>query len=257
MPASKHGEVQTNKTDGRKFITLKVGSNGQVAYRRVYLRTKDPKVARGRARALEGVSDLDQARRLIAFLGASRTAHEEQRRIAELTGDSPLLPSVTQEFARQELESIVCDLGDCAPGEVPDEIVDRWMQANSPNQWRRILIALGVPRDWLEECPDIYTQIKPRGVTINPNHRPISAACSSLFGLDEKSMPDHPPARGPRLSVCIHEFRQEQEQRGNTAKHIAACINHFRTFVSYLKDKHLLTLTKTDFVRFADHVIRA
>ena len=32
MPASRDGDVQTNKTDGRKFITIRVASNGRVAY---------------------------------------------------------------------------------------------------------------------------------------------------------------------------------------------------------------------------------
>ena len=41
MPASKHGEVQTDKHDGRKFITMKVASNGETACRKVYLCTKD------------------------------------------------------------------------------------------------------------------------------------------------------------------------------------------------------------------------
>ena len=57
MPASKDGDVQTNKTDGRKFITIKVASNGQVAYRRVYLKTTNHRLARRRARALEGIED--------------------------------------------------------------------------------------------------------------------------------------------------------------------------------------------------------
>lgn len=51
MPAPKHRDVQTDKTDGDQFITIPVGSNGRLAYRKVYLRTRDRVVARRRARA--------------------------------------------------------------------------------------------------------------------------------------------------------------------------------------------------------------
>jgi len=37
MPAPKDGRVQTDKNDPRKFITIKVGSNGRILYRKVYL----------------------------------------------------------------------------------------------------------------------------------------------------------------------------------------------------------------------------
>ena len=35
MPASKDGDVQTDKSDGSKFITIKVASNCQVTYCRM------------------------------------------------------------------------------------------------------------------------------------------------------------------------------------------------------------------------------
>jgi hypothetical protein len=93
VPASKHGEVQTNKSDGRKFITMKVGSNGEVLYQRIYLRTKDARLARQRAKVLDDIADPDEARRLIAYLESSRTPQQEQQRIAELTKNTPLIPA--------------------------------------------------------------------------------------------------------------------------------------------------------------------
>ncbi len=82
MPASEHGEVQTNKSDGRKFITFKVGSNGQVLYRRIYLRTTDARQARQRARVLEDITDPDEARRLIQYVDSSKTPEQERQRIS-------------------------------------------------------------------------------------------------------------------------------------------------------------------------------
>lgn len=38
IPASEHCEVQTDKYDGRKFITMQVAGNGETAYRKVGLR---------------------------------------------------------------------------------------------------------------------------------------------------------------------------------------------------------------------------
>ena len=62
MPASKDGDVQTDKNDGRKFITIRVASNDRVAYRKIHLRTTNHRVARRRARALEGIDDSEEAR---------------------------------------------------------------------------------------------------------------------------------------------------------------------------------------------------
>lgn len=41
MPTPKHRDVQTHKRDGGQFITIPVGSNGRLAHRKVYLRTRD------------------------------------------------------------------------------------------------------------------------------------------------------------------------------------------------------------------------
>ncbi|MDM8006300.1 MAG: hypothetical protein QUV05_09165 [Phycisphaerae bacterium] len=153
MPASKHGEVQTNKSDGRKFITMKVGSNGEVLYQRIYLRTKDARLARQRAEVLDDIADPDEARRLIAYLESSRTPQQEQQRIAELTKNTPLIPAMTQEEARRELEGIVCDSGDYAPGKIEEDVTDAWRRAGTPSEWRKILLGLGIPEDYLNENP--------------------------------------------------------------------------------------------------------
>jgi integrase len=57
------------------------------------------------------------------------------------------------------------------------------------------------------------------------------------------------------LSACIDEFQIEQEQRGNTDKHVKERIRKFNSFVTLLKDKPIRALTKPDFVKYADHVV--
>ena len=64
MPASKHGDVQADKYDGRKFITMRVSSNAEPAYRKLCLRTKDHPTARRRARAVEHLDDVEEARKV-------------------------------------------------------------------------------------------------------------------------------------------------------------------------------------------------
>jgi hypothetical protein len=88
MPASKHGDVQNNRTDGRKFITIRVTRNEQTRHERVYLRTKDLAVAR--RRALSGVANRAEGCRTIAYLERSRSSDEELRRIAEVAKLGPV-----------------------------------------------------------------------------------------------------------------------------------------------------------------------
>ena len=129
MPASKDGDVQTNKTDGRKFITIRVASNGRVAYRRIYLKTTNYRLARRRARALEGIEKPEEARRVVTYLASAKTPGQEQDRLAELTDTMPTIPSLSHDEARKELESIVCDFGDYELGEIDDDVVDQWRAA--------------------------------------------------------------------------------------------------------------------------------
>ncbi|MCH7885325.1 MAG: hypothetical protein IIC01_08755 [Planctomycetes bacterium] len=112
MPASKDGDVQTDKTDGRKFITIKIASNGRVAYCRIYLKTTNHRLARRRARALEGIENPEEARRIVTYLASAKTPGQEQDRLAELTDTMPTIPSLSHDEARKELEGIVCDFGD-------------------------------------------------------------------------------------------------------------------------------------------------
>ncbi|MCH9035511.1 MAG: hypothetical protein IID42_13585, partial [Planctomycetes bacterium] len=222
MPASKDGDVQTDKSDGRKFITIRVASNGRVIYRKIHLKTTNHRLARRRARALEGIDDLEHARRIVAYLASSKTPGQEQDRLAELTDTMPTIPSLSHDEARKELESIVCDFGDYAPGEIDDEVVDRWRAAYSANDQRDLLIDLGVPEDYLAENPDIFTSLHSRGQTINPRYKPQHEAMAALFGLPVDALKPDKLARGPRLSVCIDEFRIEQDQRGNQKRHTNA-----------------------------------
>ena len=94
MPASKDGDVQTDKSDGRKFITIRVASNGRVIYRKIHLKTTHHLLARRRARALEGIDDLEHARRIVAYLASSKTPGQEQDRLAELPDTMPTTPSL-------------------------------------------------------------------------------------------------------------------------------------------------------------------
>ncbi|MEE9294996.1 MAG: hypothetical protein V3W34_08585 [Phycisphaerae bacterium] len=255
MPASKDGDVQTDKTDARKFITIKVASNGRVAYRKIHLKTTHHRLARPRARALEGVNDPEQARRIIAYLASSKTPGQEQDRLAELTQTMPLIPSLSHDEARKELEDIVCDFGDYTPGELDDDVVDQWRSASSANDQRDLLIDLGVPEDWLAENPDLFSSLHKGGQTVNPRYKPRHEAEAALFGLPADALEPDKLARGPHLSACIDEFRIEQEQRGNRKRHTNAYVNRFQVFVDLTRDKRVSRLSKSDFVKFVEHVL--
>jgi hypothetical protein len=158
MPASKDGDVQTDRTDGRKFITIKVASNGRVAYRKIHLRTTNHRLARRRARALESIDDPEEARRIVAYLASAKTPGQENDRLAELTDTLPTIPSLSHEDARKELEKLVCPYGDYEPGELDDEVVDKWRAAVDADIQRDILVELGVPDDYLAH-PRVFLPI--------------------------------------------------------------------------------------------------
>lgn len=256
MPASKHGEVQTDKYDGRKFITMRVSSNGEPAYRKLYLRTKDHPTARRRARAIERLDDVEEARKVIRYFADSRTPEIERRRIAEVARLGRIIPTLDHETARKELESIVCEFPEYEPGEIDDEVVDDWMRAESAEEQRQILLDLDVPADFLAENPSIFTDLKPRGWKTNRDHRPRREALEALLSLPDGTLKGDRAAFGPRLSACIDEFRTEQEQRENQPRHTNAYIRRFKAFADFLKDMHVKELEKADFVRFVDRVLR-
>jgi hypothetical protein len=256
MPASKHGDVQTDKYDGRKFITMRVSSNGEPSYRKLYLRTKDHPTARRRARAIEHLDDVDEARKVIRYIASSRTPEMERRRIAEVARLGPLIPSLDHETARAELESIVCEFLEYEPGEIDDEIVDAWMRTGVPEEQRQILLDLDVPADWLAETPSIFTDLKSRGWKVNTDDPRWREGLEELLKLPHGTLKCDRAAYGPRLSACIDEFRTEQEQRDNQPRHTNAYIRRFKAFVDFLKDPHVKHLKKADFVKFVDHVLR-
>ncbi len=103
MPASRDGDVQANKTDGRKSITIEVAGNDRVAYRKIYLTKTNHRLARRRARALEGIDDPEKARRIIGHLSWAKTPGQENDRLAELTDTLPTIPSLSHDEARKEL----------------------------------------------------------------------------------------------------------------------------------------------------------
>ena len=146
--------------DGDKFITIQVSSKGKVAYRKLYQRTRDRVFARRHARVLANIDDPERARDLIKFFASSRTPEEERRRIAQVAQIGPLIPALGHEEARRELESIVCDFGDFAPGKIPEEIVEQWRATPVAEEQRAILLDLGVPED------------SPRGNPLHVRRRP-------------------------------------------------------------------------------------
>jgi hypothetical protein len=86
---SKDGDVHTNKTDDRKFISIKVASNGRIVCRKIYLKTTDHRLAHPHARALERIEDPDRARRVVAYVASAKTPGQEQDRLADLTDTAP------------------------------------------------------------------------------------------------------------------------------------------------------------------------
>jgi len=256
MPATVHGDVQTDSSDGRKFITLKLGSKDRPVYRKLYLRTRDTLTARRRARAIEHVTDIAKAREIVAYLAASVSPQEEKRRLAEVSGHQPVIPALSHEFARLELESIVCDFGDHVPGQIPEHIVDDWRLAFSAEEQRRILLSLGVPDGFLRENPSVFTDLASRGLTINPSFKPRYKAMAALFHRPPDTFKPDGHARGPRLSACTAEFRTEQQQRGNQPRHTETYVKRFEEFVQLLHDKPISALAKEDFVQFVDHVMK-
>jgi len=256
MPASKHGDVQTDKYDGRKFITMRVSSNGEPACRELYLRTKDHHAARRRARAIEHLDDIEDARKVIRYFAGSRTPEIERRRIAEVARIGPLIPTLDHETARAEVGSIVCEFPEYEPGEIDDEIVDAWMRTGVHGKQRQIPLELDVPAEYLAENPSIFTDLKTRGWKIKPDHRSRREALEALFSLPHGTLKRDSSAFGPRLSACIDEFRTEQERRERQPRHTTGHVRRFKEFVDILKDRHIKDLEKADFVKFVDHVLR-
>ena len=256
MPAPKHRDVQTDATDGDQFITIQDSSKGKVVYRKVYLRTRDRVVARRRARAVDNIDDVDVARRMLKFIAGSGTPEEERRRIAQVAHIGPLIPALGHEEARRELESIVCDFGDFAPGGISEEIVEQWRATPVAEEQREILLDLGVPEDHLAENPGIFTSLHTRGWRINPDHRPRREAVEALFKFGHINLPaDRLARRGLRLSACSDAFRTAQEQRANQPRHTRGYIRRFEECVKLLRDPFIADLEKADFVRFVDHVV--
>lgn len=109
MPATVHGDVQTDSSAGRKFITLKLGGKDRPVYRKLHLRIHDTLTARRRARAIEHGTDIAKVRETVAYLAASVSPREEKRRLAEVSGNQPVIPALSHESARRELESNVCN----------------------------------------------------------------------------------------------------------------------------------------------------
>lgn len=91
MPAFLHRHVQTDETEGRQFITIKDGSNERVVYLKVYLCTADPAATRRRARSLDEIENVEEARRIIARLASSNSPREERTRLSELSDKNALI----------------------------------------------------------------------------------------------------------------------------------------------------------------------
>ena len=64
--------LQTESKTKRRFTTLHAKVNGKASYTKVYLRTKNEEVARRRLIALDGVDDVEEARRRIDRLASPK-----------------------------------------------------------------------------------------------------------------------------------------------------------------------------------------
>jgi integrase len=243
MPATVNRKVQTDKSNGKQFITLKVEDNGKPRYVKVGLWTRDERQAQRWADCLEGVEAPEDARSIIDYLRKSPSPAIERQRIAELTASAPLVDSFTLEDAQRELADILGDFELDAPSL---EDVREWRSAAGFNQQRDILERLGIPADWLANNPELFQSFKPRRKKLNPNIKPQWQAVQAL------GLPAHKPARGPKLSACLAEWETEQELKGTKPQHRATYRNRFNDFIKATGDKPAKALTKSDFVKFRD-----
>ncbi len=264
MGASKHGNVQNDKHDQRKFITFRViGEDGKPKYLKVHLRTHDWKKARQRAAAIEHIDDPLLAKQVIAYLAASKTDAQEAARIAEYSPSTPLIPSLSFEDAEKELTNFLVE---CAIDPPDAEAVKRWRDASSPNSQRDVLLSLGVDTKFLADNPDIWESFRRRGKAVNPKYKDQDEARRQLFrrllkpAALEEIFPKNrgskqKTARGPKLSSCILAYKKTQAQKGTTQKHNNACISKFQAFIDSVGDKAIASLEKGDFVRFKDKIL--
>ncbi len=158
--------VQTDKYDGRRFVSIPCEANGTKRYHKIHLLTKDESVANRRATGLDGIDDVGEARRRIKYLASAKSESEERARLAELLHQPRLTLAITHEESQTELEGFAEGF---LEGDIDDETVERWRRARTPNAQRDVLLSIGVPADYLSENPDIYASIKPRSLKINPD----------------------------------------------------------------------------------------
>lgn len=254
--------VQSDAAKQTKFTTLRVRGNGETVYRKVYLRTNDPAVAHRRVDCLSalGVKEPSDARQIIAYLAASPSPEIERKRVAELTNRSLRVPTFSLEDARRELTNLIDELGEL-PTPTDKDVAD-WRDAFNFDSQLEILVRLGVPKDWLSQNPSIFDAFERRRMRVNAK-LPWKKKLEGWGGPFARAadLPVDRPARGPKLSDCVEQFRIGQEQKGNKPGSIRPYINRFQDFVDFLKSRSagrepsVQSLKKADFVAFRDHKI--
>ncbi len=75
--------LQTESKTNRRFVTIHNERDGTTSYPKVYLRTKNEEVARRRMIALDGVEDVEEARRRIDRLASATSPEQEKSRLAD------------------------------------------------------------------------------------------------------------------------------------------------------------------------------
>ncbi len=162
--------LQTESKTNRRFITIRNERNGTTSYPKVYLRTKNEEVARRRLIALDGVDDVEEARRRIDRLASAISPEQEMSRLADFLhrgSPAPYIPVMTIEEARKELYDMFGDFDD---EERPtEEQLDRWRRASTPEGWQPILIELGADDMFLLD-PHCYEGLTPSSMS-SGSHR--------------------------------------------------------------------------------------
>jgi len=118
--------------------------------------------------ALEGVDDVEEARRRIDRLASAISPEQEKSRLADFLHrgtPTPYIPIMTIEEAREELYDMFGGFVDEEPP--TEEQLDAWRRANCIEQWQPILIELGADSAYLLD-PHCYEGLHQRGSKVDP-----------------------------------------------------------------------------------------
>lgn len=249
--------VQQN-SDGRFFVKVDYSTG-----RRVYL-SRDERQSTRWATCLEKIDDHDEAHRRIAHLKAAKNKTDEDRRLARFLTTPKLVPALSREQAATELLSIVDGFVDEDTEFDAESELDNWIDAGTDEQ-RAILLRLGVPADYMNENPDLFVELSwTHGRRLNQewmrqNPTEHHEAYSELFGREIKkttvygtSPSDH------RIGHAFGEWARLKGLQPNPPKqkHAGEIEKIFAAFVTITGNKPVNLLTKGDFIRWKEHVLK-